>query len=75
MRLRILVNQTEGIAMMLVTHDAVAASYCHRVIFIKDGQLFNEINYMSNRQDFFQKIIDVLSLLGGDTNDLSTIRV
>jgi putative ABC transport system ATP-binding protein len=69
------INQTEGTAMMLVTHDAVAASYCHRVIFIKDGQLFNEINYGGNRQAFFQKIIDVLSLLGGNAHDLSTIRV
>jgi putative ABC transport system ATP-binding protein len=69
------INQTESTAMMLVTHDAVAASYCHRVIFIKDGQLFNEINYGGNRQAFFQKIIDVLSLLGGNAHDLSTIRV
>ncbi|MCD9021905.1 ABC transporter ATP-binding protein [Cohnella sp. NL03-T5] len=69
------INRTEGTAMMLVTHDAVAASYCHRVIFIKDGQLFNEINCGDNRQAFFQKIIDVLSLLGGNAHDLSSIRV
>lgn len=69
------INCTEGTAMMLVTHDAVAASYCHRVIFIKDGELFNEINYGGNRQVFFHKIISVLSLLGGNAHDLSTIRV
>lgn len=69
------INRDEGTAMMLVTHDAVAASYCHRVIFIKDGQLFNEVNRGESRQAFFQKIIDVLSLMGGNAHDLSTIRV
>jgi putative ABC transport system ATP-binding protein len=69
------INRSERTAMMLVTHDAVAASYCHRVIFIKDGQLFNEIHCGESRQAFFQKIIDVLSLLGGNAHDLSTIRV
>ncbi|TGU57676.1 bacitracin ABC transporter ATP-binding protein, partial [Mesorhizobium sp. M00.F.Ca.ET.186.01.1.1] len=61
--------------MMMVTHDALAASYCHRVIFIKDGQLHNEMYRGENRQAFFQKIIDALSFLGGNTYDLSTIRV
>ncbi|MFC5406305.1 ABC transporter ATP-binding protein [Cohnella soli] len=69
------INRNEGTAMMLVTHDALAASYCHRVIFIKDGQLFNEIYCGNSRQAFFQKIIDVLSLLGGNAHDLSSIRV
>jgi putative ABC transport system ATP-binding protein len=61
--------------MMMVTHDALAASYCHRVIFIKDGQLHNEMYRGESRQAFFQKIIDALSFLGGNTYDLSTIRV
>ena len=69
------INRTDGTTMMLVTHDPVAASYCHRVIFIKDGQIFNEIHRGDRRQAFFQKIIDVLSLLGGNAHDLSTIRV
>ncbi|BBI33795.1 ABC transporter ATP-binding protein [Cohnella abietis] len=69
------INSGDGTAMMLVTHDAVAASYCHRVIFIKDGQLYNEIHRGDSRQAFFQKIIDVLSLLGGNAHDLSSIRV
>ncbi|MGZ7445383.1 ABC transporter ATP-binding protein [Paenibacillus sp. TH7-28] len=60
---------------MMVTHDALAASYCHRVIFIKDGKLYNEIYRGDNRQAFFQKIIDMLSLLGGDSHDLSSIRL
>jgi putative ABC transport system ATP-binding protein len=69
------INQSERTTMMLVTHDAVAASYCHRVIFIRDGKLYSEIHRGNNRQAFFQKIIDTLSLLGGDANDLSPIRV
>lgn len=69
------INQTDGTTMMLVTHDALAASYCDRVIFIKDGEIFNEIHRGDNRQAFFQKIIDVLSLLGGNAHDLSSIRV
>lgn len=68
-------NQEEQATIFMVTHDAVAASYCHRVIFIKDGRFYNEIYRGSNRQAFFQKIIDMLSLLGGDTYDLSTIRL
>lgn len=69
------INETDKTTMLMVTHDPIAASYCNRVLFIKDGKLYNEIHRGENRQAFFQKIIDVLSLLGGDSNDLSTIRV
>lgn len=69
------INRSEGTTMMLVTHDPVAASYCNRVLFIKDGQLYNEIHRGENRQTFFQRIIDVLSLLGGNAHDLSQARV
>ncbi|RUS46082.1 ABC transporter ATP-binding protein [Cohnella sp. AR92] len=69
------INQTEGTTTLLVTHDALAASYCHRVIFIKDGQLYNEIHRGDNRQAFFQKIIDMLSLMGGHAHDLASVRV
>ncbi|WP_270572847.1 ABC transporter ATP-binding protein [Bacillus glycinifermentans] len=69
------INRDEKTTMMLVTHDPQAASYCHRVIFIKDGKLYSEINRGDHRQAFFQRILDTLSLLGGDANDLSSIRV
>lgn len=69
------INQADNTTMLMVTHDALAASYCHRVIFIKDGQLHNEMYRGENRQAFFQKIIDALSFLGGNTYDLTTIRV
>lgn len=69
------INREDGATALMVTHDAVAASYCHRVIFIKDGQLYNEIYRGDNRQAFFQKIIDMLALLGGNSHDLSTVRL
>jgi putative ABC transport system ATP-binding protein len=68
-------NRQEGTTALMVTHDAVAASFCHRVIFIKDGRLYNEIYQGDSRQGFFQKILDMLSLLGGDRHDLSTVRL
>jgi putative ABC transport system ATP-binding protein len=69
------INKEDKATALMVTHDAVAASYCHRVIFIKDGQLYNEIYRGDNRQAFFQKIIDMLALLGGNSYDLSTVRL
>ncbi|GIO61880.1 MULTISPECIES: ABC transporter ATP-binding protein [Paenibacillus] len=68
-------NRQEQATVLMVTHDPVAASFCHRVIFIKDGKFYNEIYQGSNRQAFFQKIIDMLSLLGGDSRVLSTVRL
>ncbi|MFD1851363.1 ABC transporter ATP-binding protein [Oceanobacillus bengalensis] len=69
------INQKERTTMMLVTHDPQAASYCNRVVFIRDGKFYSEIHRGDNRQAFFQKIIDTLSLLGGDGHDLSSIRL
>ena len=55
---------------LMVTHDAFTASYASRVIFIKDGKIFNEIRKgESTRKEFFDKIIDVVTLLGGDLNN------
>lgn len=67
-------NKDDQTTMMLVTHDAFAASYCNRVVFIKDGKLFNEVYRGDNRQAFYQKIMNVLSLLGGEAHDFSTVR-
>ncbi|WP_066190484.1 ABC transporter ATP-binding protein [Gracilibacillus timonensis] len=68
-------NQKEQTTMLLVTHDPQAASYCNRVVFIRDGRFYSEIHRGDNRQAFFQKIIDTLSLMGGDANDFSSVRV
>ncbi|RCX23349.1 putative ABC transport system ATP-binding protein [Fontibacillus phaseoli] len=70
-----MMNREERTTILMVTHDAFAASFCHRVLFIKDGRLYNEIYRGENRQAFFQKIIDMMSLLGGETDHLSSIRL
>ncbi len=63
-------NESLEATILMVTHDAFTASYASRVIFIKDGKIFNEIRRGDNsRKEFFDKIIDVVTLLGGDLND------
>ena len=60
-RLNIEYNAT----IMMVTHDAFTASYAHRILFIKDGKIFNEIiRGESSRKDFFNQIMEVVTLLG-----------
>lgn len=55
---------------LMVTHDAFAASYASRVIFIKDGRIFNELlREGRNRKEFFDDIMDVVTMLGGELND------
>ncbi|MNO19077.1 ABC transporter ATP-binding protein YxdL [compost metagenome] len=69
------VNEAEGATVLMVTHDPVAASFCHRVIFIKDGRFHSEMYRGSSRAAFFQNIIDMLSLLGGAGHELPAVRL
>ena len=63
-------NKDLNSTILMVTHDAFTASYATRVIFIKDGKIFNELNKGElSRKDFFNQIIDVVTLLGGEIND------
>lgn len=56
-----------GATILMVTHDAFCASYAERILFLKDGKLFNEIlRGEKTRSQFYHEILDVLSLLGGD---------
>ena len=56
---------------MMVTHDAFTASYCKRILFIKDGRVFNElIRGEMDRKTFFERIIEVVTLLGGDMSNV-----
>ncbi|WP_088073427.1 MULTISPECIES: ABC transporter ATP-binding protein [Bacillaceae] len=75
MKMLVSINEKEKTSLLMVTHDPQAASYSDRVVFIRDGKLHSEINRGESRQAFFQKIIDMLSLMGGDGNDFSSIRV
>jgi putative ABC transport system ATP-binding protein len=64
-------NFQDKATILMVTHDAFAASYCTRVLFIKDGKMFTElVKGQASRKDFFNKIMDVLSVLGGGVSDL-----
>lgn len=64
-------NEQDNATIMMVTHDAFAASFCKRILFIKDGELYTEIYRGSkSRKEFFQKILDVLAKLGGDADDV-----
>ena len=63
-------NQTIEATIIMVTHDSFTASYAGRVLFIKDGKIFHEIRKGNDsRKEFFDKIIDVVTLLGGDAGD------
>ncbi len=55
---------------LLVTHDVFAASYCQKVIFIKDGLVHSEIVKKGTRKEFFNSILDNLAVLGGRTYDI-----
>lgn len=68
-------NEELGATILMVTHDPFAASYCKRIVFIKDGRLFSEIRRGANRQTFFQQVLDALSVLGGSFDDISPARV
>lgn len=60
-------NQEMGATILMVTHDAFSASYAERILFLKDGRIFNEIlKGEKSRSTFYHEILDVLSLLGGD---------
>lgn len=64
-------NKELEATILMVTHDAFTASYAHRILFIKDGKIFNElIRGNDSRKEFFNKIIEVVTLLGGDTSDV-----
>lgn len=63
-------NEELEATILMVTHDAFSASYCQRIIFIKDGKIFTElIKGTDSRKEFFNKIINVVTLLGGDNGD------
>ena len=64
-------NTSLGATIMMVTHDAFTASYASRILFIKDGRIFNElVRGNDSRKVFFNRIIEVVTLLGGDTNNV-----
>lgn len=64
-------NLETNTTILMVTHDAYSASYARRVLFLKDGRIFNELfRGERGRAVFYHEILDVLALLGGDISDL-----
>ena len=64
-------NKKMNATILMVTHDPLSASYCSKILFLKDGKIFNKIEKgEKKRNDFYNEILDVLALLGGDTRDV-----
>ena len=64
-------NEKLSATILMVTHDPFSASFCKRVLFLKDGRIFNEIHRgKKSRKELFNEILDVLTLLGGDVGDV-----
>ena len=65
------INKKLNATILMVTHDAFSASFCQRILFLKDGNIFTEILKGSKtRKEFFNEILDILTLLGGDVQDV-----
>lgn len=59
------INEEKKATIVMVTHDPFAASFCRRIIFIKDGAIKLEINSNRNRKEFFDKVIEAQLVIGG----------
>lgn len=60
-----MINTQVQTTVIMVTHDAFTASFCKRILFIKDGQIFSQIGRQGDRQNFFERIIDMQATIGG----------
>lgn len=65
------INEQLGATILMVTHDAFSASYGERILFLRDGVIFNEIRKgEDSRREFFEKILDVLTMMGGGMSNV-----
>ena len=65
------INEQLSATILMVTHDAFSASYANRILFLRDGMIFTEIlKGRDSRKSFFEKILDILTMLGGGQNDV-----
>lgn len=64
------INKNFGTSILMVTHDAFAASYCQRIVMLKDGAIVSELKRSGTRKQFFQDILGKLLMIGGDQDDL-----
>ena len=70
MRLFSKIHDEKNMTTLIVTHDPYVASFAQRVIFINDGQLYNELHTSGNQRSFYERILDVITFLGGGQNEL-----
>ena len=66
LKLLSLINEEYGTTILMVTHDVFAASYCKKILFIRDGEIYNELYSGNDKKQFFDSILAVMSMLGGD---------
>ncbi len=59
------INSKYNTTILMVTHDVFAASYCHNILFIKDGEIYNRLHSEGSRQEFFDSILHVMGSAGG----------
>lgn len=65
------INEQLGATILMVTHDVFSASYANRILFLRDGVIFTEIlKGQDSRKVFFDKILDVLTMIGGGRTDV-----
>jgi putative ABC transport system ATP-binding protein len=67
-------NQQDGATILMVTHDPLTASYCSRILFLKDGRIWNELRSGGDRGSFYQEILDVVAAMGGDALEPAPLR-
>ena len=63
-------NESQNATILLVTHDAFAASFCNRILLIRDGELWRELHKEGTRKQFYDRIVSSFAELGGDSSDL-----
>ena len=68
-------NKEMDSTILMVTNDAYVSSMCHRVLFIKDGRIYQEIVAGDHESEFYQRILDMLTFLGGDHGDVNANRL
>lgn len=70
MKYFVYINHEVGTSILMVTHDIFAASYCNRVVLLKDGEFAADIERMGNRKEFLDSITEMLALIGGEQDDI-----
>ncbi len=65
-----MINENRNSTIIMVTHDSYAASFCKRVLFIKDGKMYTEIRKKEGKEDFFNRILDCLAIIGGEVDEV-----